>query len=135
MLGGIIGGALKAIGLEEIAPFAQIAVGMFTGDYMSAFKGLTEVIGKFTGNDFLSNLSQMNPLGGFGGGAGGILGGVLGGDKFGGIMQLASGLFGGGDQGSKIGGLFDVVGGFLGDKQAVSSSVSLAQSTGIFGRV
>lgn len=134
MLGGLVGGLCKAIGLEEIAPFAQIAVGMFTGDYMSAAKGLAEVVGKFTGSDFLSNLSQTNPLGGFGGGAGGLLGGILGGDKFGGIMQLASGLFGGG-QNDKLGGLFDTIGGFLNDKQSVSSGVNLAQTLGVFGKV
>lgn len=136
----LVGGAFKAIGLEELAPFASLAVNLFTGNYLGAAQSLAEVVGKFTGNEFLQNLSKMNPLGAFGGGAGGFdlgsLGNIFGGGRFSDILNLAGNIFGGGSGNiggnDAIGGLFETIGGFVNDKQAVSNGISFAQTSGFF---
>lgn len=140
MLGGIIGGALKAIGLEKLAPIASLAVNVMSGNWAGAAMDVMGLVGQFSGNDFLSNISKNNPLGAFmGGGAGGFdLGSILGGGKVGNWMGALSGLFGGTQAGNILGGaekvmgMFDTVQGFLGDRQSVNNRISLANTTGLF---
>lgn len=143
MLGGIIGGALKAIGLEELAPIASLAVNVMSGNWAGAAMDVVGLVGQFSGNEFLKNISQNNPLGAFmgGGGAGGFdLGSILQGGKVGSWIGALGGLFGGTQAGNVLGGaekimgMFETVQGFIGDQQSVTDRIAMANTTGLFAR-
>ena len=89
LVSGLTGGLLDKIGLGFLKPFVSIAVDLFTGDYASLIGDVTGLVAKFTGMDFLENLSKLNPLGAFGGGSGDFLGNLLSGEGLSSLKNLA----------------------------------------------
>ena len=65
-LGGIVGGALKAVGLSKVAPFVSAGVNALTGNWAAAAVDAAGILSKIKGLGFLKNVAALAPLGGFG---------------------------------------------------------------------
>jgi len=65
-LGGLVGGALKAVGLGKIAPFVSAGVNALTGNFAAAAFDVAGILGNIKGLGFLKNVADLAPLGGFG---------------------------------------------------------------------
>lgn len=68
LAGGLIGGALNAVGLGKIAPFVQLGINVMSGNWLGVAQDVASLVERFSGNKFLSNVAKQAPLGGFGSG-------------------------------------------------------------------
>lgn len=84
----IAGGFLDKIGLGFLKPFVSLAVNFFSGDYLSLIGDITNLVGQFSNSSFLKNLSNLNPLGQFGGGSN-CFGNLMSGGRFDGLRSTA----------------------------------------------
>jgi hypothetical protein len=62
MFGKIIGGALKAIGLEKLAPFVSVAINAFTGNWAGVAMDVAGLAARLTNNKFLSKVASLAPI-------------------------------------------------------------------------
>lgn len=89
---GLTGGLLDKIGLGFLKPFVSLAVNFFSGNYLGLIGDISNLVGRFSNSSFLKNLSQLNPLGQFGGGSN-CFGNLISGGKFN-LMRSAAQLLG-----------------------------------------
>ena len=63
-LGKLVGGALKAVGLEKLAPFASLAVNCFTGNFAGAAMDVAGLANRLTGGKlgFLDKIAKFAPI-------------------------------------------------------------------------
>jgi hypothetical protein len=66
MLGKIIGGAFKAIGLKKLAPIVSMGVNLFTGNVAGLAMDVMGLMSSIKGLGFMNRLAQFAPLGNFG---------------------------------------------------------------------
>lgn len=66
MLGKIIGGAFKAIGLKKLAPIVSMGVNLFTGNIAGLAMDVMGLMSNIKGLGFMGRLAQFAPLGNFG---------------------------------------------------------------------
>lgn len=112
MVSGLVGGALKAVGLEKLAPFVSLAVNAFTGNWVGVamdVAGLAARIAPKSG--FAQMLSTVAP----------IAGAFMGSGGSGGIGNLF-----------KAGGLDNLISNF---NNVTSSFKAISQGTDIFDTV
>ena len=83
-LGGLVGGAFKAIGLGKIAPFVSLGINALTGNFAGVAMDVMGLMSNIKGLDFLNRVAPFAPLGGFGGSGGGCFGS----SGFGGLTDL-----------------------------------------------
>lgn len=72
MLGKLIGGALKAVGLGKLAPFVSMGINLFSGNIAGLATDIMGLMSNIKGFGFLNKVAQFAPIGGFGGGNGGF---------------------------------------------------------------
>jgi hypothetical protein len=65
-IGGLVGGALKAVGLGKIAPFVSMGINALTGNWAAVAMDVAGLMSKIKGLGFLNKVAQLAPLGGFG---------------------------------------------------------------------
>lgn len=83
-LGGLVGGAFKAIGLGKIAPFVSLGINALTGNFAGVAMDVLGLMSNIKGLGFLNKVAQFAPLGGFGGSGDGCFGS----SGFGGLTDL-----------------------------------------------
>lgn len=145
-IGKILGGALKAIGLEELAPFVSLAANVFTGNWAGVAQDVMGLVSTFSNSDFAGNIARQNPVGGFdaaennrqsGGLLGGLLKGKIGrvintfGKAVGAFRDLQSGNFTGAAK--KAFDCFTTVKGYVDDQQSLNSRALYARQSNIAG--
>lgn len=88
-VGKLIGGALKAVGLEKLAPIASLAVNAFTGNFAGVAMDVAGLASRLTGGKlgFLSNLTKLAPIANAFMGGGANIGDIF---KSGGLKNLVS---------------------------------------------
>jgi hypothetical protein len=99
MVSGLVGGVLKAVGLEKIAPFVSLAVNAFTGNWAGVAMDVAGLASRIAPNSgFAKFVSKAAPIasafmgsGGAGGGIGNLLSGSRLGELAGGFNNLTSG--------------------------------------------
>ena len=134
MVSGLIGGALKAVGLEKIAPFVSLAVNAFTGNWVGVAMDVAGLAARIAPNSgFAKFVSKAAPIaqafmggGGAGSGIGSIFSGGRLGELAGGLKNLTSGFdaLKGGDilgGGSKIFDAFKTAKSFIDDQNLFNS--------------
>jgi hypothetical protein len=93
-----------------------------TGNFAAVANDLIGIVGNLTNNSFLSNISRLNPLGGF---SGGLSDGLLSSNLLSGVIDRST------DPIITRG--LDVLNGFLSDQGRVNASVFTAQQNSPVG--
>lgn len=89
MVSGLVGGALKAVGLEKLAPFVSLAVNAFTGNWVGVAMDVAGLAARIAPNSgFAKMLSTVAPIAGAFMGSGGAAGGIGNLFKGGGLDKL-----------------------------------------------